>query len=369
MLEESYDYNFQLLNQLEIEPFKERFPWLGGDLQTLRDTLRPVLFAPEVASEIKIPIPSFCKNVSKKEYLLGLLDYPKEINILGLVLLIHGLGGSSKRVGIRRMANELLENGFAVLRLNLRGADPGRGLASGSYSASCNSDLFPVIEKARQICLDISRDKNCSSTVIPLFGVGVSLGGTILLNAVLERACQSDRQNPSLDGLVCTSSPIDLALCSTSIERSRNWLYHRWLLQRLIRQTLLDPLGVNSEELKDLTSRKNLTIRDFDSIITAPRWGYKDVDDYYKNASPIQNLNDNYHLLPPILLLQAIDDPWVPAVSALGLSKRMNDLLSSPLKVILTSKGGHNGFHGINGCWGDKLVSCWLRKILFDKFS
>ena len=34
--------NPQLLQQLGVELFQQRLPWIGGDLQTLRDTLRPV---------------------------------------------------------------------------------------------------------------------------------------------------------------------------------------------------------------------------------------------------------------------------------------------------------------------------------------
>ena len=29
-------------------------------------------------------------------------------------------------------------------------------------------------------------------------------------------------------------------------------------------------------------------------------------------------------------------------------------------KFIFTEKGGHNGFHGVQGCWGDKVVSKWF---------
>ncbi|GIR75269.1 MAG: hypothetical protein CM15mP77_4260 [Synechococcus sp.] len=49
-----------------------------------------------------------------------------------------------------------------------------------------------------------------------------------------------------LDALFCASSPLDLAACSASIERPRNRAYQRWLLQRLVRQTLADPFGVTA---------------------------------------------------------------------------------------------------------------------------
>ena len=47
-----------------------------------------------------------------------------------------------------------------TLRLNLRGADPGRHLVGGTYAAECNLDLFPAINKAREICHYIAKQKN-----------------------------------------------------------------------------------------------------------------------------------------------------------------------------------------------------------------
>ena len=69
----------------------------------------------------------------------------------------------------------------------------------------------------------------------------ISLGGTMLLNACLD-------QSGALDALFCASSPLDLAACSASIERPRNRVYQRWLLKRLVRQTLADPFGVSTDE-------------------------------------------------------------------------------------------------------------------------
>lgn len=58
--------------------------------------------------------------------------------------------------------------------------------------------------------------------LLPLFGVGVSLGGTILLYACLGARLQTA---PQLGGLVCTSSSLDLGACSRSVDRPRNRPY------------------------------------------------------------------------------------------------------------------------------------------------
>ncbi len=340
--------------------FSERFPWIGADLQTLRDTLRTEKIPLENSRSLEVEVPSMpgIKNTSGK--ILTLLNLPdKQENICGVVVLLHGLGGSSERQGLKRMAYALLKNGFAVLRVNLRGANPGRSLAPGTYAANCNSDIIPVLIKAKEICNQLSNGSSLRKVGYPLFGVGISLGGTILLN--------SCREGNILDGLACTSSPLDLAECSASIERKRNRVYQSWLLKRLVKQTLADPIGLENKKKEELIKSfsRNISknsIREFDSIITAPRWGYKDVDEYYSKASPANFLINSELNLPPTLILHASDDPWVPAKTINMLIKN-NIQISKNIEIVITKNGGHNGFHSPNGCWGDQLVIKWLKSL------
>jgi predicted alpha/beta-fold hydrolase len=51
------------------------------------------------------------------------------------------------------------------------------------------------------------------------------------------------------------------------------------------------------------------TVREFDSSYTAKQFGYKDVNDYYANAS----MHDKLHKIEvPMLCLNAKDDPVQP---------------------------------------------------------
>lgn len=293
----------------------------------------------------------------------------------GLVIVVHGLVGSSDDEGQRRLARALLRARFAVLRLNLRGAGPGRPLASGTYAASCSSDLLPVLEACRQLAQDLSPQ----GVGLPLGAAGLSLGGTVLLNALLE----SDfRERPVLDALVCISSPLDLSSCADCIERPRNWLYQNWLLRRLIDQTLADPHGLPERESQGLTGpSRPKTIRAFDDLITAPRWGFSDVTAYYKACSPLNALREALHQLPPLLLAHAMDDPWVPVDPAQALADEVRVLrcqevegtwLRSLPELWITARGGHNGFHAPGdsaaGCWSDRLAALWLRRELASGF-
>ncbi|MCT0224045.1 YheT family hydrolase [Synechococcus sp. CS-1328] len=363
---------------LSQPPFRQRFPWIGGDLQTLRDTLHTPKLPLDRGLPLEWPVGALpCRSSSPSpdrarsgsgDRLLALLDgAPTKADARGLVLVLHGLGGSSDREGLRRMGLTLQAAGFAVLRLNLRGAGAGRRLAGGTYAGRCSSDLLPVIAQARRLAEELGQATQTGPLAgrpLPLLGAGISLGGTMLLNACLDGAGQASGagSEPVLDGLVCISSPLDLDACSRQIERPRNRLYQRWLLERLCRQTVEDPFGVTPQERQALEGAERCrTIRAFDAAITAPRWGYGSVEHYYAAASPLPRLLAG-EALPPTRLLHAVDDPWVPVEATRRLARRA----SAGIEVTLTSGGGHNGFHGSEdhrrppGCWGDWLTARWL---------
>ncbi len=374
-------HNPRLLRQLGVVPYQQRWPWLGGDLQTLRDTIRPLPLPEDQGEPIRIAVPALASGAAAAGELLAFLDNPlptpagDPVSPRALVVALHGLGGSSRREGLRRLVLTLQRQGFAVLRLNLRGADPGRDLAGGTYAAACNSDLLPVIVRARALCRQLAP----SGSALPLFGAGVSLGGTMLLNGCLssteERTAAGLASDQLvLDGLFCASSPLDLAACSASIERPRNRVYQRWLLQRLVRQTLADPFGVSPQEDESLNQRPPRSIRAFDAAVTAPRWGFDSVEAYYAGASPLPHLLEDRSSLPPTLLLQALDDPWVPAAGAervLAAVASQQAAQRGPVSVLLTQRGGHNGFHAPgdsleSGCWSDRVASAWLKQLSTD---
>jgi len=273
-------------------------------------------------------------------------DPPELARARGWVLLVHGLGGSSDRPGVRRLALALLAEGFGVWRLNLRGAGAGRDLAHGTYAAACNGDLLPVLAAARQ-----------RAAGLPLLAVGLSMGGTVLLNAVLE-------QPEGLDALACVSSPLDLAACAEQIDAPRNRLYQRVLLRGLIRQTLAD----RQSQLSPAALGSIRSIRQFDAAVTVPRWNYSTVDHYYQQASPLEPLRRG-EAVPPTLLIHAQDDPWVPVAAVLTLRERS----PAGLEFCLPRQGGHNGFHAVGdrregfdqadagrASWADRCVVGWL---------
>ena len=353
--------SFKSSDYLNKNPFNEKFPWLGGDLQTLRDTFVFDTSQSKTNKKILLPINNILTGKFEGDYLLGFLELPEKFDSLkGIVLITHGLGGSTKRFGLKRIAKKLVNNGFGVLKLNLRGAGSARYLAKGNYSARCSNDIVSALKFFRKLLNCEVKDFNNIKEDIPIFGVGLSLGGTILLNACLDYT--SENSEKLLDGLACVSSPLDLISCSNCIERPRNSLYQKWLIQRLKRQ-LWD--GYRNEGILLSKSKLSKTIKglktigEFDAKFTAPSWGFKSLEDYYLQSSPIFRIQKFIMNLPPTLLIHAKDDPWVPYESTLNLKKSLDESLDK-LHILITNKGGHNGFHSNYGCWSDEAVKNWL---------
>jgi len=122
--------------------FRDRAPWWGGDLQTLRNHLLGR----------QQPLPSttvtrvFPTSDRTGDRLMGRLEQPvRPTADTPLIVLIHGLTGCEDSTYVRRSARFHLMRGRRVLRLNLRGAGPARKLASGYYHAGCASDLQDVL--------------------------------------------------------------------------------------------------------------------------------------------------------------------------------------------------------------------------------
>ncbi len=346
--------------------FKEVFPWFGGDLQTIRDTFCIEFRSSYNLEKIFIPISNLFSDKYIKDYLVGFLEFPKVVNPFGIVIVTHGLGGSTKRFGLRRISKKLLKEGFIVLKLNLRGAGSGRYLTNSNYSARCSEDIFSAVEFLRKKFKKENDFIKIKNRNLPVFGIGLSLGGTIFLNSCLDYEKENKRN--LFDGLACVSSPLDLVSCSECIDKPRNYVYQKWLIRRLKNQVLKSELNnkdVAAQHLIKRKLKKVKTIREFDDKLTAPSWGYKSVDDYYLNASPYIKLKDNSQKLPETLLIHAKDDPWVPYKTTFELKNLLDDKKTN-ISILITEKGGHNGFHSSKGCWSDEVVSQWIKSKCFE---
>ena len=319
----------------------ETWPFAGGDLQTLRSVLRPPKITLGVGQKILFPAGDGDQLVS----FLHRPDHPTDPEPTddpeapvteALVILLHGLTGSSDSWHIRALSRHFLDSGLAVLRVNMRGAGISRPLCQSSYSARSGADLALII-RAMQ-----------AHSVGPIFITGVSLGGTVALNMALDEPDLASQ----LAGLISLSSPLDMQAASAAFHQPRNWLYMRYILaglQRLAR-TSPDParLPVDPNSMR--------SVREFDDFLTAPMHGFADAAAYYQRASVADQLGA---LACPALILQADNDPWVPQDAARAAR------LAEQTSLIITRGGGHVGFaDGQPQPWFVRCAGSWITQLL-----
>ena len=136
----------------------------------------------------------------------------------GVLVMVHGLEGSSEAGYERSMAWEALERGFTVHRFNMRSCGGTDHLAPTAYHAGQTSDQLAFLRILKQ-----SGDG-------PVFLVGFSLGGNVVLKLAGDSA---EVASELLAGVCSVSAPIDLAICAHAIGRSENFIYQQRFLTAL----------------------------------------------------------------------------------------------------------------------------------------
>lgn len=304
----------------------ERFPWLGGDLQTLRHFIKRDIKPLDDGEAMRL-------TLDDGDILLAQFHRP-EGAIRGGMIAVHGLTGSMDSDHIKVLTHDALSRGIAVLRVNMRGAGPARSLAKKSYSAKAGADLLPFIKMIRS---KLGED-------VPVVMVAHSIGGAAALNMMLD---YPDRL-AGLDGLVSIAAPIDMLASNDRFNALRNRPYMKYLLKGL--KELADDVPEIDPQLLAKIKTVN-SIKEFDDVYTGPNMGYADAYEYYEAATVARRLDD-----VPIrtLILHGGNDPWIPIEAYLGLTP------SPMMDVLVSDGGGHVGFHDAKGIWSNRTVFTWL---------
>src|SRR5258708_1526743 len=224
------------------------------------------------------------------------MQTPRDPHPRGEVILVHGLEGSSESGYMLSMAAAALAVGFVVHRWNMRGCGDSPWHRKANYHSGQTGDL-----------LLMASERKCA-TGLPLFAVGYSLGGNMVLKLAGELG---EKGRDLFDGVCAVSAPIDLAASAAALRLRKNFLYQGRFLKRLKERVRkrhalapdLFPLG----PLTQVTS-----IYDFDDQYTAKLFGFGTADRYYQTQSSRQFLE---RIRIPTLVVHAKDDPLVPFAS------------------------------------------------------
>ncbi|MFP3516332.1 hydrolase [Pseudomonas sp. SIMBA_077] len=248
-----------------------------------------------------------------------------------LVLVLHGLTGSSGSHYIAGQQSALAKLGWASVALNWRGCSGEPNLLARSYHSGASEDLAAAVAHLRT-----------RYPLAPIYAVGYSLGGNVLLKYLGESGNAS-----GLQGGVAVSVPFRLDQCADRIGLGFSKVYQAHFMREMVtyvkNKRLQFQHDAKHEGLATLTKLGTLkslsklrTFWEFDDRVTAPLNGYQNVDDYYRRASSRYFLGA---IEIPTLIIQSEDDPFVFKHSI-----PEPDELSASTELELHAKGGHVGF-------------------------
>jgi predicted alpha/beta-fold hydrolase len=250
------------------------------------------------------------------------LDF-STVNSKNLVVLIHGLEGSSSSKYILSSTSFLNHNNYDIVVLNLRGCSGELNRHYKAYHTGETGDLTYVLQHLQ---------KNKTYKNISL--LGFSLGGNVVLKFAGE---QKEKITPFIHKIIAVSPPCDLKGASDALSKKSNLIYMKRFLKTLVKKAILKAELFPEENLKIEKLLKAKNFADFDNLFTAPSFGFKNAEDYWEKASSMPFLKD---IKVKSFLLAAKNDPFL-STSCFPFEIAKNHPY---LNLELTETGGHIGF-------------------------
>lgn len=254
---------------------------LGGHAWTIAPTLRhrvaPGKIPPSVAWQTHIDEPDVGDVLIRGRYSRGGADT--------LVVAVHGLGGSPESAYLVPIVREAARRGWSSLRLALRGTG---GVGTDFYHAGLTADVHAAL--ADPAFAHYPR----------IFVVGFSLGGHIALSVAADRA-----RDARIGAVAAVCPPIDLGAGATELDRPAQTVYREYILREL-RALYRGVSRVAPVPTPWSRIRLVRSIREWDALTIVPRFGFRDIDDYYTSMSIAHRMHE---LALPALMVHSRHDP------------------------------------------------------------
>jgi len=254
-----------------------------------------------------------------------------------LVIILHGLTGSTKSRYVPAFARVALARGWDCACMNFRGCSGEPNRLFRSYHSGATEDPAQL--------LDIAGTRDGYKKVAV---VGFSLGGNVALKLLGDLGASPP---PWLVGGVAFAAPTHLAtsarLMALPERRPYMWRFIRVLSVNLKERNRKFPGRVRIP-LAEIDQMR--TFEEFDNAYTAPAHGFTDAHDYWARAS-------SRPVLPaisvPTLLVNSLDDPFLSSECHPYAEARESEHFTFEP----TTHGGHVGWvsFGKGGAFWDEL--------------
>src|SRR5215472_8503502 len=260
----------------------------SGHAQTLAAAFVPRRFNLPRAENRLFQVDAWSKLLAQCHWQAG---KNREVPVL---VIVHGLEGSSDSSYVRGIAEKAYKRGYHVLRMNQRNCGGTEQLTATLYNSGMSDDYRAVLE-------ELAKDDGFKQ----IFFAGYSMGGNLVTKMAGEYGASAPK---ALRGVCAICPAIDLAACADALEKRNNYFYQRHfvlgLMSRYARKAKLFPQKYSYDGFAKIRS-----VRQFDDLITAPCFGYRNAEEYYQAASARKVVA---RVRVPTLMITAQDDPFVP---------------------------------------------------------
>lgn len=242
-----------------------------------------------------------------------------------VVIICHGLEGSSRAGYVRGLIAELSARGCGAAALNFRGCSGEPNRLPRFYHSGDTGDLAFAVDK-----LIAEQPKRALALA------GFSLGGNVVAKYLGERG---DAAPAQIRAAAVVSVPFDLARCAVALDGNDLMarVYRRRFLVRLRKKLQLKASRFPSLVVNLDRAFAAQSFADFDELVTAPLHGFAGAADYWARSSSGPLLDK---IRRPLLILAAEDDPFVPLDAMPGAAAKANPMLT----LEVSKQGGHVAF-------------------------
>lgn len=274
-------------------------------------------------------------NLEDKDFLD--FDWIKKNN-KKLLILCHGLEGSSNSHYIKAFAKYFSEMAWDILALNYR-------FCSGEINRDAK---YYVSGKGDEIDIALSLAKEYEEIVF----AGFSLGA----NKILHYMGSTENKIDKIKGAFVVSPPCDLYGSSIMMNNGINKIYANFFLKQL-----KEKIVIKQKKYPNIFKDKNISIEqalkaktliDFDNEFTAKINGCRDAFEYYSKNSSLYCLNK---IDRPCHIVTALDDPMMSKTCYPidAVKKNKNLTLNTP------KFGGHVSYASVS-------KEYWLEKYAYE---
>ncbi|GAB4004293.1 alpha/beta fold hydrolase [Spirosoma migulaei] len=324
----------------------------NGHLQTIIPSLFRKVAVSYVRERIETPDDDFldldwANSMNSEQWIMNNAEipsqhYPLSITHYPLVILTHGLEGSSTSPYLAGMVRHLTQNGFDCLAWHYRSCSGEMNRQQRFYHVGETGDLQLVIQHA------------LSKGYQTIYLMGFSAGGNVTLKYLGEHGTAV---HPAIKKAVVFSVPMYLMGSARRLEQWDSLVYN-YRFNRTLKRKVLEKAAVMPGIFPTEAVRKVRSVREFDNTFTAPMNGFLDVEDYYTRSSSLQFIPA---ITIPTLIVNAKNDPFLsPECFPSELARELPNMWME-----FPEQGGHCGFpakdEGIQGTyWSEKRAVAFL---------